>query len=48
MMNGGGLVARFGQRGHPRRASGIVALVTPLAGARIVETLVGDPLPRIC
>jgi hydrogenase expression/formation protein HypE len=27
---------------------GIVVLVTPIGGTRIVDTLVGDPLPRIC
>ena len=27
---------------------GIVVLVTPLGGTRIVDMLVGDPLPRIC
>jgi hydrogenase expression/formation protein HypE len=28
--------------------SGVVVLVTPLGGTRIVDMLVGDPLPRIC
>ncbi len=28
--------------------AGIVVLVTPMGGTRIVEMLVGDPLPRIC
>ena len=32
-------------REHP---PGIVVLVTPLGGTRIVDMLVGDPLPRIC
>ena len=27
---------------------GIVVLVTQLGGTRIVDMLVGDPLPRIC
>jgi hydrogenase expression/formation protein HypE len=27
---------------------GIVVLVTPMGGTRIVDMLVGDPLPRIC
>lgn len=27
---------------------GVVVLVTPLGGTRIVDMLVGDPLPRIC
>ncbi|MGH9304929.1 MAG: AIR synthase-related protein, partial [Acidimicrobiales bacterium] len=27
---------------------GIVVLVTPVGGTRIVDMLVGDPLPRIC
>lgn len=27
---------------------GVVVLVTPIGGTRIVDTLVGDPLPRIC
>ena len=27
---------------------GIVALRTPFGGSRIVDMLVGDPLPRIC
>jgi hydrogenase expression/formation protein HypE len=47
-------------RGHPQgraaarigeiRSSppGIVVLVTPMGGTRIVDMLVGDPLPRIC
>ncbi len=47
-------------RGHPlgREAArvgaireeppGIVVLVTPIGGTRIVDMLVGDPLPRIC
>ena len=38
--------ARIGEiRSHP---PGIVVLVTPLGGTRIVDMLVGDPLPRIC
>ncbi len=28
--------------------SGIVVLRTPFGGSRIVDMLVGDPLPRIC
>lgn len=28
--------------------SGVVVLVTPMGGTRIVDMLVGDPLPRIC
>ena len=28
--------------------AGLVVLVTPLGGTRIVDMLVGDPLPRIC
>jgi hydrogenase expression/formation protein HypE len=28
--------------------AGIVALRTPFGGTRIVDMLVGDPLPRIC
>ena len=28
--------------------AGIVALRTPFGGSRIVDMLVGDPLPRIC
>jgi hydrogenase expression/formation protein HypE len=32
-------------RAEPR---GIVVLVTPIGGTRIVDMLVGDPLPRIC
>jgi hydrogenase expression/formation protein HypE len=47
-------------RGHPRGAEavrigeihseppGIVVLLTTLGGTRIVDMLVGDPLPRIC
>jgi hydrogenase expression/formation protein HypE len=47
-------------RGHPLGANaarigdtrkeppGIVVLVTPIGGTRIVDMLVGDPLPRIC
>lgn len=47
-------------RGHPQGAqatligevvgtpSGMVALRTPFGGSRIVDMLVGDPLPRIC
>lgn len=31
-----------------RQPPGIVVLVTPLGGTRIVDMLVGDPLPRIC
>ena len=27
---------------------GVVALRTPFGGTRIVDMLVGDPLPRIC
>jgi hydrogenase expression/formation protein HypE len=27
---------------------GIVVLLTPIGGRRIVDMLVGDPLPRIC
>lgn len=38
--------ARIGQiRSSP---PGIVVLVTPMGGTRIVDMLVGDPLPRIC
>jgi hydrogenase expression/formation protein HypE len=38
--------ARIGEiRPEP---SGIVVLATPFGGTRIVDTLVGDPLPRIC
>src|SRR3984893_11371504 len=38
--------ARIGQiRGHP---PGIVVLLTSFGGTRIVDMLVGDPLPRIC
>ena len=47
-------------RGHPlgrdavrigeirEEPPGIVVLVTPIGGTRIVDMLVGDPLPRIC
>jgi hydrogenase expression/formation protein HypE len=47
-------------RGHPlgrdaaqldeirEQPPGIVVLVTPIGGTRIVDMLVGDPLPRIC
>jgi hydrogenase expression/formation protein HypE len=47
-------------RGHPQGSdaaqigeiraepAGIVVLRTPLGGTRIVDMLVGDPLPRIC
>jgi hydrogenase expression/formation protein HypE len=47
-------------RGHPlgrdavqigeirKEPPGIVVLVTPIGGTRIVDMLVGDPLPRIC
>jgi hydrogenase expression/formation protein HypE len=47
-------------RGHPlgrdaapigeirREPPGIVVLLTPMGGTRIVDMLVGDPLPRIC
>jgi hydrogenase expression/formation protein HypE len=28
--------------------AGMVALRTPFGGSRIVDMLVGDPLPRIC
>ena len=47
-------------RGHPLGAEaavigeirleppGLVVLVTPMGGTRIVDMLVGDPLPRIC
>jgi len=31
-----------------REPPGIVVLVTPIGGTRIVDMLVGDPLPRIC
>jgi hydrogenase expression/formation protein HypE len=31
-----------------RDPPGIVALVTAMGGTRIVDMLVGDPLPRIC
>jgi hydrogenase expression/formation protein HypE len=42
---GGGAV-RIGElRDEPR---GIVVLITPFGGTRIVDMLVGDPLPRIC
>jgi hydrogenase expression/formation protein HypE len=42
----GGDATRIGEiRGEPR---GIVVLVTPFGGTRIVDMLVGDPLPRIC
>ena len=38
--------ARIGEiRDEP---AGIVVLVTPIGGTRIVDMLVGDPLPRIC
>ena len=38
--------SRIGEiRAHP---PGLVVLVTPLGGTRIVDMLVGDPLPRIC
>jgi hydrogenase expression/formation protein HypE len=38
--------ARIGEiRAEP---GGIVVLATPYGGTRIVDTLVGDPLPRIC
>ena len=38
--------ARIGEiRAEP---PGMVVLVTPLGGTRIVDVLVGDPLPRIC
>lgn len=38
--------ARIGEiRSSP---PGIVVLVTPMGGTRIVDMLVGDPLPRIC
>ena len=47
-------------RGHPlgrdavkigdirEEPPGIVVLLTPIGGTRIVDMLVGDPLPRIC
>ena len=46
-------------RSHPRapgpppsasvvEPAGMVALRTPFGGSRIVDMLVGDPLPRIC
>jgi hydrogenase expression/formation protein HypE len=42
----GAAAARIGEiRSSPPR---IVVLVTPLGGTRIVDMLVGDPLPRIC
>jgi len=53
-------VALTALRGHPlgrdavqigeirKEPPGIVVLVTPIGGTRIVDMLVGDPLPRIC
>lgn len=42
----GGDAARVGEMwGDP---PGLVVLVTPFGGTRIVDMLVGDPLPRIC
>ena len=42
----GAEAARIGEiRAEP---PGIVVLVTPFGGTRIVDMLVGDPLPRIC
>jgi hydrogenase expression/formation protein HypE len=42
----GGGAARVGEiRADPL---GLVVLVTPFGGTRIVDMLVGDPLPRIC
>jgi hydrogenase expression/formation protein HypE len=42
----GGAAAKIGEiRAEP---PGIVVLVTPIGGTRIVDMLVGDPLPRIC
>jgi len=42
----GPAAARIGEiRAEP---PGIVVLVTPFGGTRIVDMLVGDPLPRIC
>jgi hydrogenase expression/formation protein HypE len=42
----GAAAARIGEiRAEP---PGIVVLVTPFGGTRIVDMLVGDPLPRIC
>ena len=35
-------------RRGPRRPAGIVVLLTAFGGTRIVDMLVGDPLPRIC
>jgi hydrogenase expression/formation protein HypE len=38
--------ARIGRVG--KEPPGIVVLVTSFGGTRIVDMLVGDPLPRIC
>lgn len=43
------LGSEAGQIGEVRaERPGLVVLVTPLGGTRIVDMLVGDPLPRIC
>ncbi|HEX3980747.1 MAG TPA: hydrogenase expression/formation protein HypE [Acidimicrobiales bacterium] len=42
---GAGAAVIGGIRSEP---PGLVVLVTPLGGTRIVDMLVGDPLPRIC
>ncbi|MGH9107884.1 MAG: hydrogenase expression/formation protein HypE [Acidimicrobiales bacterium] len=42
----GGDAARIGR--IDAEPPGIVVLVTPIGGTRIVDMLVGDPLPRIC
>jgi hydrogenase expression/formation protein HypE len=42
----GGDAARIGE--IRREPPGIVVLLTPMGGTRIVDMLVGDPLPRIC
>jgi hydrogenase expression/formation protein HypE len=42
----GAMAARIGEvRADP---PGIVVLLTAFGGTRIVDMLVGDPLPRIC
>ena len=42
----GGEAAQIGE--IRREPPGIVVLLTTLGGTRIVDMLVGDPLPRIC
>ncbi len=43
-----GAERRDRRRGRAREPEGLVLLDTAFGGSRIVDMLVGDPLPRIC